>query len=183
MCSRRWRLSSPSQLSFRSAPIRDGALPLVPQGLEDGAGQRSCRPGFVRRRWRFRRRSRPARHYRQIKRQPRLSDETQFAEFVRGKAHARSGRADHLHRCFLTKLSHDRLRPIFLAEVCRAHKRKRPGALLKFNQPVPQAATLAGLTSPGACWNLRSGSTEASSPPESRARGRRAGARSPGSRP
>jgi hypothetical protein len=30
---------------------------------------------------------------------------------------------------------------------------------------------------PGACWNLRSGSTEASSPPESRARGRRVGAR------
>jgi hypothetical protein len=35
---------------------------------------------------------------------------------------------------------------------------------------------------PGACWNLRWGSTEPSSPPESRARGRRGGARSPGSR-
>jgi hypothetical protein len=38
-------------------------------------------------------------------------NKTQFAEFVHEKAHARSGRADHLRQCFLTKLSHDRLRP------------------------------------------------------------------------
>jgi hypothetical protein len=36
---------------------------------------------------------------------------------------------------------------------------------------------------PGACWNSRSGSTEASLPQESRARGRRAEVRSPGLRP
>ena len=39
-------------------------------------------------------------------------DKTQFAEFVHEKAHARSGRADHLRQCFLTELSRDRLRPI-----------------------------------------------------------------------
>jgi hypothetical protein len=31
-------------------------------------------------------------------------DKTQFTEFVREKAYARSGRADHLRQCFLTKL-------------------------------------------------------------------------------
>jgi hypothetical protein len=36
---------------------------------------------------------------------------TQFAEFVHEKAHARSGRADHLRQRFLTKRSHDRLWP------------------------------------------------------------------------
>src|SRR5260370_21103267 len=46
-------------------------------------------------------------------------DKTQFAEFVHEKAHARSGRANHLRQCFLTKLSHDRLRPAFLAEICK----------------------------------------------------------------
>src|SRR5260370_910484 len=46
-------------------------------------------------------------------------DEAQFAELVHEKAHARSGRADHLRQCFLTKLSHDRLRPAFLAEICK----------------------------------------------------------------
>src|SRR5258708_21436791 len=46
-------------------------------------------------------------------------DKTQFAEFVHEEAHARSGRADHLLQRFLTKLSHDRLRPSFLAEICK----------------------------------------------------------------
>src|SRR6266446_3752963 len=45
--------------------------------------------------------------------------ETQFAELVHEKAHARSGRADHLRQRFLTELSHDRLRPAFLAEICK----------------------------------------------------------------
>jgi hypothetical protein len=45
-------------------------------------------------------------------------DKTQFAEFVHEKAHARSRRADHLRQGFLTKISHDRLRPAFLAEIC-----------------------------------------------------------------
>src|SRR5258705_11221559 len=46
-------------------------------------------------------------------------DKTQFAEFVHEKAHARSRRADHLRQGFLTKSSHDRLRPAFLAEICK----------------------------------------------------------------
>ena len=44
-------------------------------------------------------------------------DKSQFAEFVHEKAHARSRRADHLRQGFLTKISHDRLRPAFLAEI------------------------------------------------------------------
>jgi hypothetical protein len=35
------------------------------------------------------------------------------------KPHARSGRADHLRQCFLSELAHDRLRPAFLAEICK----------------------------------------------------------------
>src|SRR6476620_3588993 len=46
-------------------------------------------------------------------------DKTQLAEFVHEKAHARPGRADHLRQHFLTELSHDRLRPAFLAEICK----------------------------------------------------------------
>ena len=46
-------------------------------------------------------------------------NKTQFAEFVHEEAHARSGRADHLRQCFLTKLSYDWLRPAFLAEICK----------------------------------------------------------------
>ena len=46
-------------------------------------------------------------------------DETQFAEFVHEKAHARSRRADHFRQRFLTDLSHDRLRSRFLAEICK----------------------------------------------------------------
>jgi hypothetical protein len=46
-------------------------------------------------------------------------DKTQFAEFVHEKAHARSRRADHLRQGFLTEISHDRLRPAFLAEICK----------------------------------------------------------------
>src|SRR5580704_17180748 len=46
-------------------------------------------------------------------------DKTQFAELVHEKAHTRSGRADHLRQRLLTKLSHDRLRPAFLAEICK----------------------------------------------------------------
>ena len=46
-------------------------------------------------------------------------DKTQFAEFVHEKAHTRSGRADHLRKRFLTKRSHYRLWPAFLAEICK----------------------------------------------------------------
>ena len=58
-------------------------------------------------------------------------------------------------------------------------KRKRPG-----NRGAPNSTGRRLRQRPGsarppaACWNSRSGSPEASSPPESRARGRRAGARS-----
>jgi BarA-like signal transduction histidine kinase len=55
-------------------------------------------------------------------------DKTQFAESVHEKTHARSGRADHLRQCFLAKLSHDRLRPTFLAEICK-QKEKSSEAL------------------------------------------------------
>ena len=44
-------------------------------------------------------------------------DKTQFAEFVHEKAHARSGRADHLRQGFLTKRSHDRRRLAFFPEI------------------------------------------------------------------
>src|SRR6266480_4373847 len=55
-------------------------------------------------------------------------DKTQFSEFVHEKAHARSRRADHLRQCFLTKLSHDRHRPAFLAEICK--QKEKPGEAL-----------------------------------------------------
>jgi hypothetical protein len=55
-------------------------------------------------------------------------DKTQFAEFVHEKAHARSGRADHLRQRFLTKRSHDRLRPAFLPEICK--EKEKPGETL-----------------------------------------------------
>ena len=55
-------------------------------------------------------------------------DKTQFAESVHEKAHARSGRADHLRQCFLTKLSQDRHRPAFLAEICK--QKEKPGEAL-----------------------------------------------------
>src|SRR5258707_1476891 len=46
-------------------------------------------------------------------------DKTQFAESVHEKAYARSRRADHVRQCFLAEFSHDRLRPAFLAEICK----------------------------------------------------------------
>jgi hypothetical protein len=55
-------------------------------------------------------------------------DKTQFAESVHEKAHARSGRADHLRQSFLAELSHDRLRPAFLAEICE--EKEKPGEAL-----------------------------------------------------
>jgi hypothetical protein len=52
-------------------------------------------------------------------------DKTQFAEFVHKKAHARSGRADHLRKRFLTKRSHDRFWPAFLSEICKQKEKPR----------------------------------------------------------
>src|ERR1700730_4936202 len=64
-------------------------------------------------------------------------DETQFAESVHKKAHARSRRADHLRQRFLTKISHDRLRPTFLAKICK--QKEKPGKALfaSFGEFVP----------------------------------------------
>jgi hypothetical protein len=55
-------------------------------------------------------------------------NKSQFAEFVHEKAYARSGRADHLRQCFLTKLSDDRLRLALLAEICK--EKEQPGEAL-----------------------------------------------------
>src|SRR2546425_11395518 len=60
-------------------------------------------------------------------------DKTQFAEFVHEKAHPRSGRADHLRQCFLTKISHDRLRPAFLAEICKQKEKSGEALFLELN--------------------------------------------------
>ena len=54
-------------------------------------------------------------------------DEAQFAELVHEKAYA-WGRADHLRQRFLTELSHDRLWPAFLAEICK--QKEKPGEAL-----------------------------------------------------
>src|SRR5437764_8043576 len=61
-------------------------------------------------------------------------DETQFAEFVHEKAHARSGRADHLRQRFLTELSHDRLWPAFLAEICQ--QKEKSGEALSRSEHI-----------------------------------------------
>jgi hypothetical protein len=45
-----------------------------------------------------------------------VTDEPQFAEFVHEKAHAGTGRADHLCQCLLTDIYIDRLRASFLSE-------------------------------------------------------------------
>jgi len=44
-------------------------------------------------------------------------DITQFAKFIHEMTDARSGCTDHLRKDFLTKLSHDWLRRVFLAEI------------------------------------------------------------------
>src|ERR1700730_7903739 len=60
-------------------------------------------------------------------------DKAQFAKFVHEKAHARSGRADHLRQRFLTKLSHDRLRLAFLAEICKQRRSRARRFSLELN--------------------------------------------------
>src|SRR6266446_6110452 len=65
-------------------------------------------------------------------------DKTQFAEFVHEKAHTRSGRADHLRQCFLTKLSHDRLWPAFLAEICKEEEKSGETLFARIKQLVDQ---------------------------------------------
>src|SRR6266480_1164940 len=60
-------------------------------------------------------------------------DEAQFAELVHEKAHPRSGRADHLRQRFLTEVSHDRLRPAFLAEICKQKEKSGEALFLELN--------------------------------------------------
>jgi hypothetical protein len=65
-------------------------------------------------------------------------DKTQFAEFVHEKAHARSGRANHLRQRFLTERSHDRLRPAFLAEICKQKEKAGEALFARIKQLVYQ---------------------------------------------
>src|SRR6476660_10236528 len=65
-------------------------------------------------------------------------DKTQFAESVHEKAHARSGRADHLRQRFLTKVSHDRLWPAFLAKICKQKEQPREALFARIKQLVDQ---------------------------------------------
>src|SRR6195256_4360175 len=63
-------------------------------------------------------------------------DKAQFAEFVHEKAYARSGRADHLRQRFLTELSHDRLRPAFLAEICKEKEKSGEAFFARIEQLI-----------------------------------------------
>jgi hypothetical protein len=65
-------------------------------------------------------------------------DEAQFAEFVHEKAHARPGRADHLRQRFLTKISHDRLRLAFLAEICKQKEKPRKPMRSSISLSMPE---------------------------------------------
>jgi hypothetical protein len=65
-------------------------------------------------------------------------DKTQFAEFVHEKTYARSGRSDHLRQRFLTELSHDRLRPPFLAEICKQKEKSGESLFARIKQLVDQ---------------------------------------------
>ena len=65
-------------------------------------------------------------------------DESQFAEPVHEKAHARSGRADHLRQGFLTEPSHDRLRLSLLAEICKQKEKSSKALLARIKQLVDQ---------------------------------------------
>ena len=67
-----------------------------------------------------------------------IFDEAQFAEFVHEKADARSGRADHLRQRFLTELSHDRLRPAFLAEICKQKEKSGETLFARIEQLIDQ---------------------------------------------
>jgi len=76
-------------------------------------------------------------------------DKTQFAEFVHEKAHARSGRADHLRQRFLTELSHDRLWPAFLAEICKQEEKPGEALFARIEQLVDQGPLMSGVQAIG----------------------------------
>src|SRR5438067_2402065 len=65
-------------------------------------------------------------------------DEAQFAELVHEKAHPRSGRADHLRQRFLTEVSYNRLRPAFLAEICKQKEKSGEALFARIEQLVDQ---------------------------------------------
>src|SRR3954469_1691287 len=65
-------------------------------------------------------------------------DETQLAELVHEKAHAGSGRADHLCQHFLTVLSDDRLRTAFLAEICKEKEKSGEALFARIEQLIDQ---------------------------------------------
>src|ERR1700756_592728 len=58
-------------------------------------------------------------------------NKTQFAEFVHEKAHARRQR-------FLTELSHDRLWPAFLAEICKQKEKSGEALFARIEQLIDQ---------------------------------------------
>jgi hypothetical protein len=63
-----------------------------------------------------------------------VTDEPQFAEFVQEKAHARTGRADHLCQRFLTDIYINRLRASFLSEMREQKKKTREPLLARIKQ-------------------------------------------------
>src|SRR3984893_3998256 len=65
-------------------------------------------------------------------------NKTQFAEFVHEKAHTRSGRADHVRQRFLTEVSHDRLWPAFLAEICKQKEKSGEALFARIEQLIDQ---------------------------------------------
>src|SRR5450631_2880282 len=67
-----------------------------------------------------------------------IFDETQPAELVHEKAHARSRRADHLRQRLLTYLSHDRLRSPLLAEVCKEKEQSCEATFAGVEQLIDQ---------------------------------------------
>src|SRR5258708_26607793 len=77
-------------------------------------------------------------------------DKAQFAEFVHEEAHPRSGRADHLRQGFLTKLSHDRLRPASVGAVSgpghrmrTATSKRSPGECSRRARTLPHPGRVA----------------------------------------
>jgi hypothetical protein len=65
-------------------------------------------------------------------------DISQFSEFVHEEADAGPGCADHFRQGFLTDLSHNRLRPRFLAEVCEEKEEPGKAPLARIEQLIDQ---------------------------------------------
>jgi hypothetical protein len=65
-------------------------------------------------------------------------DKAQLTELVHEKAYSRSGRADHLRHCFLTDLSHDRLRLALLAEIRKKKEKSGETLFARIEQLIDQ---------------------------------------------